>query len=58
VSAIDDQVVPPTVNVGTLRADCDVDLVRTARPTSIRHALVLARSPGGANAAAVLSAAA
>ncbi|GAA1364793.1 ketosynthase chain-length factor [Catellatospora chokoriensis] len=53
-----DQVIPPTVNVGTLADGCrDLDLVLdAARPAPLRRALVLARGIGGFNAAVVVTA--
>jgi minimal PKS chain-length factor (CLF/KS beta) len=57
-TALAEQVIPPTVNVAALQPTAEVDLVREARPARLRHALVLARSHGGANAAVVLTAAA
>lgn len=54
-SALVDQIIPPTVNVPLLAATSEIELVRSARPTALRHALVLARSNGGGNSALVLS---
>jgi act minimal PKS chain-length factor (CLF/KS beta) len=50
-------VIPPTYGIGELAPGCDIDLVREARPASIRTALVLARGFDGFNAAVVLRAA-
>ncbi|MEV4412211.1 ketosynthase chain-length factor [Catellatospora sp. NPDC049609] len=53
-----DQVIPPTINVGTLADGCaDLDLVLDApRPAPLRRALVVARGLGGFNAAVVVTA--
>jgi act minimal PKS chain-length factor (CLF/KS beta) len=50
-----DQVIPPTVNVGTPAPGFEIDLVcDEARPAALRTALVLARGYGGFNAALVV----
>lgn len=53
-----DQVIPPTVNVGTVAAGCaDLDLVLDApRPAPLRRALIVARGIGGFNAAVLVTA--
>ncbi|MFE0043464.1 ketosynthase chain-length factor [Streptomyces albireticuli] len=55
--AMRDSVVPPTLHITELAADCPVDLVRdTARHLPVRTALVLSRGHGGFNSALVLRA--
>ncbi|MEV5177254.1 ketosynthase chain-length factor [Streptomyces flaveolus] len=55
--ALRDQVIPPTVHVGSVADDCPVDLVTGApRPARLRTALVLARGRGGFNSAMVVRA--
>ncbi|MFG2695651.1 ketosynthase chain-length factor [Kitasatospora sp. NPDC048407] len=52
-----DQVIPPTVNVEHVADGLDLDLVLgTARPATVRTALVLARGAGGFNSAVVVTA--
>lgn len=53
--ALRDQVIPPTVHVGSVADDCPVDLVTGApRPARLRTVLVLARGRGGFNSAMVV----
>lgn len=55
--AIRDGVLPPTVGVRALSADCRIDLVRDRpRKLRVRTALVIARGYGGFNAALVVRA--
>ena len=50
-----DGVIPPTVNVGNLVADYELDLVRDEpRHTPVKAALVLGRGRGGFNSAIVV----
>jgi act minimal PKS chain-length factor (CLF/KS beta) len=55
--AIRDQVIPPTVGCTEPARGCRLDLVRWARPATIRTVLLLARGYGGFNAALVVTAA-
>jgi act minimal PKS chain-length factor (CLF/KS beta) len=53
---IRDGVIPPTINVTELPADCDIDLVLGGpREAHVDTALILARGRGGFNAAMVLT---
>jgi minimal PKS chain-length factor (CLF/KS beta) len=54
--ALRDEVIPPTVGVGELAPECDLDLVRDApREARLRAALIVARGYGGFNAAVVVT---
>ncbi|QKZ16803.1 ketosynthase chain-length factor [Streptomyces chartreusis] len=54
--ALNEGVVPPTVNVGRPAPEYAIDLVVRPRPAPLRVALVLARGHGGFNAAMVVRA--
>ncbi|MBT2386566.1 ketosynthase chain-length factor [Streptomyces sp. ISL-11] len=56
VLAMREGLIPPTTNVEPSPA-YDIDLVTTARPASVRAALVIARGYGGFNSAVVVTAA-
>jgi minimal PKS chain-length factor (CLF/KS beta) len=52
--ALRDGVIPPTVNVTSVAAGCDLDLVTRRRRSQLRCALIVARGYGGFNSALIV----